>query len=525
MSSKIYDKELTLRKILNGMKKIHDIVVSTMGPHGGYVWTSNKSGEITNSKDGATVAEAVNTLSDPIENIGADIIKKTAKKMSQMTGDGSTTATKLLFEISKICSSLLISNSKRDIRLALREFQTVFLEELQRITQKISTKDIYKIALLAIDDKEIASLIHEAMNKLQKNSIILVNSSHDNTNKVEITEGFSIDAGVHKDLIHCYSAIEQTENWQISFENPIYILIDGNLNNIEAFHPFIQKIFTQQRPIIIIAHEFSQQVIFYIQQHILHKSIKCKLIVAPGYEKKELILDIASFVNGIILTEQHFTDTESNISINQLGTSDHITITTTSTVISDKNISSSSADSTKQRRKDRIHMLERILNSGVSNFEAEKIKKRIAMFTGGIGHISIADNIPRRLVENAISSAKSSIEYGVTIGAGMDLIQVAEILKKSKFKYKLCYEIIPALYGVTKQIFYNASLSSDMLIAESINTDYKLIPDATQEKLVEATNILGPAEITINAIKLSIDACLQLIATTGSIHTEEKDTQ
>jgi chaperonin GroEL len=488
-----------------------------MGPHGKYILIKNESG-VSFSKDGATVAESTNGdlgLGD-IANGGAELVRKAAKKMSEEAGDGSTTVTRLTYEFSKKCISLLTSNQAIVIYDALKEFENIVLKELKKMHRKISINDLSKVATLAANNNsEVGELVQKAFSELGENGVVLVEASHDKNNSVVIKRGFCLDCGPSSEMFF-HSDMKDLYSMKIVLDNPSFLLLNGSFSNINELIAILDRFATSQQPLIVIADSFSKDFMTVVSLYISRRNLRCVTIVTPGYDKKDVLEDLSIFTEGKIF----FDDLSAGIMPNEFGYAHKITITPKSIVISggrgsDENITK------------RVVVLKQSILESTSDFQKNKNLKRIASLSSGIANISVGNPLLNGLVENAVQAARKSLESGVVPGAGMDFLQIYDTLQNYNFKNSLCHSFLPVLQCVCKQILENADLEFGVLVAQSRDSNYHLIPNAMNRgEMVNEHDIVVPFTVSSRAIEISCATACQLIFTQHSIiHKQENITE
>lgn len=509
MKKQIVANDEFIKELLKGMKITHDLIVSTMGPQGTYVCIKGSvDDDISFSKDGATVAEA--TKGDlglgEVANIGSHLIRKASKKMSEETGDGSTTVSRLTYEICKICASLLTSNQPIEVNKALKEFESVCLHKLENMKKKIHLSEIGKVASLAANNnQEIGKLIQKAFDELGRDGVIVVEHSNEKSNRVEIKKGFCLESGPASDFFF-HTDMKDSNGVRIILDNPLYLLFHGTLSNVQDCLNFLERISSLQKSIVILADGFSNDFKSVVQLFIVRRSLKCVLINTPGYDKKEILDDLAVFTGGVVLTEQ---DIASGIIIEQLGQSKKVTINSKSTIISE-------GRGDEQDIKNRIAVLNQ-MKENASDFQKNKIDKRVASLLTGIAIIYVADVLLQGLVENAVQAAKKALNNGILIGAGMDFMQILNDIEDFNFNSILTRHFISVLSCVSKQILENANLPADLLMLRAKESDFQLIPNAINGQLVDCNSIVVPYDVSLNSIKISVLTATKMIFTKFAI--------
>jgi chaperonin GroEL len=514
---KVYTPEETKRFLLNGMKVIHDIAVDTMGPYGKLILI-NEHGNVSFSKDGARVTSSLNNLDslNDIEKCGASLMIEASKKMSEISGDGSTTVVKLSYEICKACISLLTSFRSRDIQQTLVEFRDESIKALDSIKKSIDIDGIKKIATISSNNnEEIGSLVHELIKTLGSQGVFLVEQSYDNQNRIEIKKGFSLDNGPTSE--HFFQRLKQDNTMKITMDKPIILTMKGSFSNLGLYIPLLENASKNQHNLVIIADDFSQEAIASITLNVTRGILKCVLIKTPGYgsDKEHMLEDLAIFVGSTILSEPDLSSGITSLDMNYFGGCDKITITPKGTIISEGHNDHNLLQS-------RIEYLKSKYENTQSSYEKEMISKRIARLSCGIGTLYAENKFMKELIEDAIQASIKSLKEGVVPGCGVDFLHIRYIIDQ-KPRNNVFVALSNTLESVYKQVLSNAQLPVDLLIHETKQANFQLVPNALNSRMVSKDEIINPYVTTKEAINISIDTAIKfVISSYGVCHTEDK---
>ena len=515
---KVYAPEETKRFLLNGMKVIHDIAVDTMGPHGKLILI-NEHGNVSFSKDGARVTSSLNNLDalNEIEQCGASLMIEASKKMSEISGDGSTTVVKLSYEICKACASLLTSFRSRDIQKELMNFKLETIKALDSIKRSIDIDEVKKIATISSNNnEEIGSLVHELIKTLGPQGVFLVEQSYDNQNRIEIRKGFSLDNGPASE--HFFQRLKQDNTMKILMEKPIILTMKGSFSNLGLYIPLLENVSKNQHNLVIIADDFSQEAIASITLNVARGILKCVLIKTPGYgsDKEHMLEDLSIFVGSTIISEPDLSSGITSLDMSYFGSCNKITITPKSSIISE-------GRNDNELLQSRIQYLKSKHDNTQSSYEREMIAKRIARLSCGIGTLYAENKFTKELIEDAIQASIKSLKEGVVAGCGMDFLNIKDIIDLKGHINNIFIALSHTLESVCKQVLSNAQVPVDMMIHETRQSGFKLIPNALTGKMVSRDEIINPYVTTKEAINIAVDTAMKFINSSyGVCHTETK---
>ncbi len=518
---KVFTPEETKRFLLNGMKVIHDIAVDTMGPHGKLILI-NEHGNVSFSKDGARVTSSLSNLDalNEIEQCGASLMIEASKKMSEISGDGSTTVVKLSYEICKACASLLTSFRSRDIQNELMQFRSKAIKALDSIKKSINIDEVKKIATISSNNnEEIGSLVHELMKTLGPQGVFLVEQSYDNQNRIEIKKGFSLDNGPASE--HFFQRLKQQDNtMKIVMEKPIILTMKGSFSNLGLYIPLLENVSKNQHNLVIIADDFSQEAIASITLNVARGILKCVLIKTPGYgsDKEHMLEDLSIFVGSTIISEPDLSSGITSLDMSYFGGCNKITITPKGSIISE-------GHNNNELLQSRIQYLQSKHDNTQSSYERDMISKRIARLSCGIGTLYAENKFTKELIEDAIQASIKSLKEGVVPGCGMDFLNIKDIIDEAPKNHinNISIALSYTLESVCKQVLSNAQMPVDLIIHEARQSSFQLIPNALTGEMVSRDEIINPYVTTKEAINIAVETAMKFINSSyGVCHTETK---
>jgi chaperonin GroEL len=414
------------RKLVNGIDKLSNAVTSTLGPNGRNVVMSNSQGYPQSTKDGVTVAKSI-TLEDPIEELGAQLVKQAAIKTADGAGDGTTTSTLLAQEMVK--NGLVHLNNgvnavkiKRDIDAAVKEV----VKELRKgISQDISSEDQLKqvATISSNNDPEIGELIATAMQKVGREGVVHIEESKSGETYLETVEGMQFDRGYKS---HYF--VTDNNTMTCTIENPLILIADKRFTSIKELLPVLEAVSNQGKPLFIIAEDLEGEALATLIVNKMRGTIKVCAVKAPDFgDRRKLLLDDIA-----ILTGGEVFSTDKGMKLDKFdwkwfGEARLVTITKDQTTIVD-------GKGQSERIQTRIEELQQQIEKAKTPFEQEKLQERLAKFVGGVAIIHVGGNTETEVkekkdrVDDALQATKAAIEEGIVPGGGSALLYAREAI-------------------------------------------------------------------------------------------------
>jgi chaperonin GroEL len=495
--------EAARRSLERGANILADAVKVTLGPKGRNVVIDKKFGSPTITKDGVTVAMEIE-LSDPFENMGAQLVKEVASKTNDIAGDGTTTATVLaqaiiregLRNVTAGSNPLLI---KRGIDLAVE----AAVGEMQKLVQIVdSTEKIAQVASISANDKEIGRLIADAMQAVGKDGVITVEESKSMKTDVETKDGMLFDKG----YISPYM-VTDSERMEATLNDPFILVTERKVSAIADLLPLLEKIVQVQRPLLIIAEDVEGEALATLVVNKLRGTFTTVAVKAPGFgdRRKEMLKDIAALTGGTVISEELGLKLD-KVTPDLLGQAKTVKVTKEETTIVDGR---GSADVIKGR----IEMIKRQIEETDSDFDREKLQERLAKLSGGVAVIQVGAATETELkekkhrIEDALSATRAAVQEGMIPGGGSSLIHALKALDKVKVENheeKIGVDIIRrALEEPLRQIAANAGFEGSV----EVNRVKEAKPgqgfDAMSGTLVDmiSAGIVEPFKVTRSALQ------------------------
>ena len=419
------------QKIKAGVDKLANAVKATMGPGGRNVVLERKFGSPVVTKDGVTVAKEIE-LPDPVENIGAQLVKEVAQKTSDKAGDGTTTATVLAQAIfSEGLRYITAGDNAIEVKRGIDEAVKVIVDELKEISKPVETKEqIAQVATISANyDREIGELIAEAMDKVGKEGVITVEEAKGLETTLEVVEGMQFDRGYLSPYF-----VTDPDKMECVLENP-YILIYGKkISNIRELLPVLEQVAREGRPLLVIAEDVEGEALATLVVNKLRGTLQVCAVKAPGFgeRRKAMLQDIAILTGGTAILEDLGIKLE-NVTLDMLGQADKVVVDKEHTTII-------GGKGKPEDIEGRIKQIKAELEKATSEYDKEKLQERLAKLAGGVAIIKVGAATEAELkekkarVEDALHATRAAVEEGIVPGGGTALIAAArkldELIKK-----------------------------------------------------------------------------------------------
>lgn len=463
------------KKLFIGVEKLSEAVATTLGPRGRNVIISRKFGAPLITKDGVTVAKEIE-LSDPYENMGAQLIKEAATRTNTMAGDGTTTATVLAYSVVKEGIKMVANgydpiSIKKGIDQGVTEAVSIISELKRDITSK---EEILNVATISANgDKIIGQQIADAIDHVGNDGVVTVEESRTMDTFVEYVEGMQFDRG----YLSPYFATD--DNMSCTLDNPYILVTNKTLSNLQNIVPLLTMVSRADRPLLIIADQVEGAVLQGLVINNIKGVLKSCAIRSPGYGENrfELLKDIAILTNATYIDESAGMD-YSSISLESLGQAGRVIITAHSTTIIEGLGSEESINN-------RVEQIRTLLSEATSDYEKEKYQERIAKLSGGVAIINVGAGSEvemkekKHRVEDALSATRAALEEGIVPGGGLSLLYASENLEKCVIDKNTEWTdanaagfriVIEALREPMRRIAKNAGMSGDVIVNRGISS-------------------------------------------------------
>ncbi len=523
MSAKLIHFDTEARSALKkGVDKLANAVKVTLGPKGRNVVIDKKFGTPTVTKDGVTVAKEVE-LEDPIENMGAQMVKEVASKTSDVAGDGTTTATVLAQAIyaegvKNVTAGANPMDLKRGIDLAVAKI----IEGLQKLSKNIDKTSKTEIAqvgsISANNDKIIGELIADAMMKVGTDGVITVEEAKGTDTTVDIVEGMQFDRGYLSPYF-----VTDADTMESVLEDPYILIYDKKISTMKDLLPILEKVAQAGRTMLIIAEDLEGEALATLVVNKLRGTLKIAAVKAPGFgdRRKAMLEDIAVLTAGTVISDEKGYKLE-NATVSYLGTAKKVVIDKDNTIIVE---GAGKSDDIKKR----VNEIKGQIEKTTSDYDKEKLQERLAKLSGGVAVLKIgaATEIEMKekkaRVEDALHATRAAVEEGIVPGGGVAFIRVSGALDKLKCDnedQKIGIEIIrKAIESPLRQIVENAGVEASVVINEiKKNKDDYGFNALTEEyqNLIKA-GVIDPTKVTRVALENAASVASMLLTTEAVI--------
>lgn len=413
-----------------GVDALANAVKVTLGPKGRNVIIDKKFGSPAITKDGVSVAKEIE-LKNPIENMGAQLLKEVASKTADMAGDGTTTATVLAQAIVTAgLKNVAAGANPMDLKRGIDKAVAAVVENLKKQSKEVGddNKKIEQVATIsANNDNAIGKLIAEAMAKVKKEGVITVEEAKGTETTVEVVEGMQFDRG----YISPYF-VTNPDKMEAVLENPFILIYDKKISTMKDLLPILEKTVQTGRPLLIIAEEVDGEALATLVVNKIRGSLKIAAVKAPGFgdRRKAMLEDIAILTGGVVISEEQGYKLE-NADLTYLGKAEKVTIDKDNTTIvngsGDKNAITA-----------RVNQIKAQIETTTSDYDKEKLQERLAKLAGGVAvlYVGAATEVEMKekkdRVDDALHATRAAVEEGIVPGGGTAYIRAIEALEKLK---------------------------------------------------------------------------------------------
>ena len=513
------------KSILEGVNKLADTVKVTIGPKGRNVVLDKSFGAPLITNDGVTIAKEIE-LEDPYENVGARLVKEVSTKTNDVAGDGTTTATLLAQTlIREGVKNVAAGGDPMAIKRGMDKAVNEAVEGLKEISSPVNGKeDIARVASISANNKEIGSLIAEAMEKVSKDGVITIEESKTANTELNVVEGMQFDKG----YISPYM-VTDTEKMEAIVDNPYILITDKKISNIQEILPLLESLMQQSGKLVIIADDIEGEALSTLILNKLRGVLNVVAVKAPGYgdRRKEMLEDIAILTGGEVIASDLGLELK-DTTIEQLGRAKQIKVQKENTIIVD-----GSGD--KAKISARVAQIRKQIEETTSEYDKENLQERLAKIAGGVAVIGVGaatevEMKEKKLrIEDALSATKAAVEEGIVAGGGTAYVNVIPRVKKLLDKVdedeKLGVKIIlKALEEPVKQIATNAGLEGSVILDKVKESPVGVGFDALNEKYVDMKKegIVDPTKVTRSALQNAASVA-SMVLTTESVVTNKPE--
>lgn len=517
MSKQLFFDIEARNRMKKGVDTLANAVKVTLGPKGRNVVLEKKFGAPSVTKDGVTVAKEIE-LEDPIENMGAQMVKEVASKTADIAGDGTTTATVLAQSIiSEGLKMVAAGSNPMDLKRGIDKAVAKVIDNLKSQSQAVgndSSKIQQVASISANNDAEIGKLIAEAMKKVGKEGVITVEEARGTETTVEVVEGMQFDRG----YISPYF-VTNSEKMQAELENPYILIYDKKISNMKDILHILEKVAQGGRPLLIIAEDLEGEALATLVVNKLRGTLKVAAVKAPGFgdRRKEMLQDIAVLTKGIVVSEEQGYKLE-NADLSYLGTASSITIDKDNTTVV-------GGKGKKEDINARINQIKSQIEVTTSDYDKEKLQERLAKLSGGVAVLNVGAATEMEMkekkdrVDDALHATRAAVEEGIVPGGGVAFIRAIEALEKFKGTNEdetTGVSIVKrALEEPLRQIVANAGIEGSIVVqkVKEGKSDYGFNARSEEYENLLKAGVIDPTKVTRIALENAASIAGMLLTT------------
>src|ERR1700712_1380512 len=465
MAKQIVYGEQSRQAILRGVNQLADAVKVTLGPKGRNVVLDKKFGSPTITKDGVTVAKEID-LKDPLENMGAQMVREVASKTSDVAGDGTTTATVLAQAIYREgAKNVTAGANPMAIKRGIDKAVAAMTDELKKMSKPVSGSMIAQVGTISANhDETIGQIIADAMDKVGKDGVITVEEAKTLETSLEVVEGMQFDRGYLSPYF-----VTDPERMEVVLENPVILIHEKKISSMKDLLPVLEQVARLSRPLLIIAEDIEGEALATLVVNKLRGTLQAAAVKAPGFgdRPKSMLEDIATLTNGRAITEDLGIKLES-IKIEDLGKAKKITIDKDNTTIVEGAGASASIEG-------RVKQIRAQIEDTTSDYDREKLQERLAKLVGGVAVIKVGAATETEMkekkarVEDAMHATKAAVEEGIVPGGGVALLRAVKAVEllKAEGDVQVGINIVRrALEEPARQIAANAGEEGSVIVKQ-----------------------------------------------------------
>jgi chaperonin GroEL len=514
-------------KLKAGVDALCNAVKVTLGPKGRNVILQKSFGAPNITKDGVTVAKDIE-LEDPVQNMGAQLVKEVASKTADIAGDGTTTATVLAQAmVNAGFKNVVAGANPMDLKRGIDKATKAVIEDLKKQSEVIGD-DYEKIkqvgSISANNDEEIGTLIADAMRRVSKDGVITVEESKGTDTYVDEVKGMQFDRGYLSPYF-----VTNTENMTTEYEEPLILIHDKKISNMQEIVPVLEKVISAGRPLLIIAEDIESQALGVLVVNRLRAQLKIVAVKAPGFgdRRKAMLEDIAILTGGTVISEEKGYKLE-NVELEHLGRAEKITVDKDNTTIVN-------GRGTGDMITARINQIKAQIETTTSDYDKEKLQERLAKLAGGVAvlYVGAATEVEMKekkaRVDDALSATRAAVEEGIVTGGGVALVNAIKSIEKLKGANDdetIGIQIVKkALEAPLRTIAENAGVEGSVVLMEVIKskgaTGYNARTDKYED--LKKAGVIDPTKVTRIALENAASIAAMILTTECVINDKKEE--
>jgi len=526
MANEITYGDASRQAILRGVNSLANAVKVTLGPKGRNVILDKKFGSPTITKDGVTVAKEID-LKDPIENMGAQMVKEVASKTSDVAGDGTTTATVLAQAIYREgAKNVTAGANPMAIKRGIEKAVAAITAELTKMSKPVTGSMIAQVGTISANhDETIGKIIAEAMEKVGKDGVITVEEAKTLETSLEVVEGMQFDRGYLSPYF-----VTDPERMEVVLENPYILIHEKKISAMKDLLPMLELVVRAGRSLLIIAEDIEGEALATIVVNKLRGTLQVAAVKAPGFgdRRKSMLEDIAILTSGKAITEDLGIKLDS-VKLEDLGQAKKVTIDKDNTTIIEGAGASSAIEG-------RVKQLRNQVEDATSDYDREKLQERLAKLVGGVAIIKVGAATETEMkekkarVEDAMHATKAAVEEGIVAGGGVALLRAAKVLSGLKLEgeERIGITIVArAIEEPMRWIATNAGYEGSLVLErvnemkgdEGFNAQTEKYEDLVKAGVIDPTKVVRSAlqnASSIASLMLTTEAVIAQVAEEGA---------
>jgi chaperonin GroEL len=514
-AKQIVYSENSRQAILRGVNQLADAVKVTLGPKGRNVVLEKKFGGPTITKDGVTVAKEIE-LKDPLENMGAQMVREVASKTSDVAGDGTTTATILAQSIFREgVKSVAAGANPMALKRGIEKAVEVVTEEVKKLSKPVSGEMIAQVGTISANgDETIGNTIAEAMKKVGKDGVITVEESKTMSTELDTVEGMQFDRGYLSPYF-----ITDPDRMEVVLEDPYILIHEKKISNMKDLLPLLEQIARSGKPLLVVAEEVEGEALATLVVNKLRGTLNACAVKAPGFgdRRKAMLEDIATLAGGKAIMEETGIKLE-GVRLDDLGRAKRVTVDKDNTTIVD-------GAGSQKAIEGRIKQLRAQIEETTSDYDREKLQERLAKLAGGVAVIKVGAATETEMkekkarVEDALHATRAAVEEGIVPGGGVALQRAARALDGFVISgdEKIGVDIVRrACEEPLRQIVGNAGFEG-AIVAERVrsndNPNFGFNAQTGQYEDLVAAGVIDPTKVTRTALQNAASIAALMLTT------------
>ena len=514
-------------KILRGVNELADAISITLGPKSKSVLIQRSYGPPIVCNDGVTIAKEA-TWQDPVENLGAQMLKQASEKTSENVGDGTSTSTVLARAIfSEGVRNVVAGASAIDLKRGLDRGLKITVEQLKTLAKPVQTRtEKAQVATIsAHNDEEIGELIAEAMERVGDEGIITVEESNTTETVLDVVEGMQFDRGY---LSHYF--VTNMEKMEAVLEEPLILIYDRKITHLADLVPLLEQIAKAGKPLLIIAEDVEAEALATLIVNQMRGTLRCAAVKAPGFgDRRKAMLEDIAILTGAEMISEDIGLRLADIGMEQLGGADRVVIDKDSTTLI-------GGAGQKDRIDNRMGQLRAQIEKATSDYDREKLQERVAKLSGGIAVIRVGApaesevTAKKDALDDAIAATKAAVAEGIVPGGGLALLRCTAALEAEEETLegdeKTGVQILRRALGApSRQIAQNSEVDGGVVVSKMLESKGNMGFDAARKQYVDLmkAGIVDPAKVMRIALENAVSVASLLLLTEATMTETRED--